>query len=37
MNYSYVLLPSKENQIGGVMVVVIASSAVDSGFEPWSH
>ena len=24
------------NRIGGVMVSVIASSAVDRGFEPWS-
>jgi hypothetical protein len=24
------------NRIGGVMVVVLASSAVDIGFEPWS-
>ena len=30
------LRPNRENCIGGVMVSVFASSAVDRAFEPWS-
>jgi hypothetical protein len=32
----YVGLFQIYNRIGGVMVSVLASSGVDSGFEPWS-
>ena len=30
------LLSHTQNRIGGIMVSVLLSSAVDSGFEPWS-
>ena len=29
-------LRQMSNRIGGVMVIVLVSSAIDSGFEPWS-
>ena len=35
--YLYQYIPNIRNRIGGVMVNVLASSAVDRGFEPRSN
>jgi hypothetical protein len=36
VNIIMCLLSHTQNRIGGIMVSVLLSSAVDSGFEPWS-